>query len=99
MTVVQAVLDEELSLREAAARFNISNESVVRHWVNVYKDASEQGLLNMRLDCLYLKPVAITDVKDEENDADDQIALIEKGLLMNSADTLLAFTRYFLSEG
>lgn len=48
MTVVQVVLDEELSLREAAARFNISNESVVRHWVNVYKDTGEKGLLNIK---------------------------------------------------
>lgn len=37
----------------------------------------------LRLDCLYLKTVAITDVIDEENDTDDQIALIEKALLMN----------------
>lgn len=48
MSVVQAVLDEELSVREAAARFNISTETVVRHWVNVYKDAGEKGLLNIK---------------------------------------------------
>lgn len=48
MTVVQTVLSDELSMREAAARFNISNETVVRHWVNVYKDAGEKGLLNIK---------------------------------------------------
>ena len=48
MTVVQTVLNEELSMREAAARFNISNETVVRHWVNVYKVAGEKGLLSIK---------------------------------------------------
>ncbi|EAA3840509.1 IS3 family transposase [Salmonella enterica subsp. houtenae] len=37
--VVRTVLNGELSKREAAARFNISNEIIVRHWVNVYNDA------------------------------------------------------------
>ncbi|MBB1585142.1 IS3 family transposase [Serratia sp. OS31] len=48
MTVVQAVLNEELTMREAAPRFNISTETVVRHWVNVYKDAGEKGLLSIK---------------------------------------------------
>lgn len=48
MTVVRAVLNEEFSMREAAARFNISTETVVRHWVNVYKDAGEKGLLSIK---------------------------------------------------
>lgn len=48
MTVVRTALDEELSMREAAARFNISNETVVRHWLNVYKDAGEKGLLGIK---------------------------------------------------
>ncbi|MFP9462466.1 IS3 family transposase [Pectobacterium brasiliense] len=48
IAVVRTVLNEELSMREAAARFNISNETVVRHWVNVYKDAGEKGLLNIK---------------------------------------------------
>lgn len=34
---------------EAAARFNISNESGVRHWVKIYKDAGEEGLMNIKL--------------------------------------------------
>ncbi|HHL4487266.1 TPA: hypothetical protein ACQ7YA_003275 [Escherichia coli] len=33
MTVVLKSLSEEFTTREAAARFNISNESVIRHWV------------------------------------------------------------------
>ncbi len=32
LVVVGIVLSEELSMREAAARLNISNEAVVRHW-------------------------------------------------------------------
>jgi transposase len=48
IAVVRTVLGEELSMREAAARFNISNETVVRHWVNVYKDAGENGLLSIK---------------------------------------------------
>lgn len=32
----------------AAARFNISNETVVRHWLNIYKDAGEKGLLSIK---------------------------------------------------
>ncbi|HDL6963318.1 TPA: helix-turn-helix domain-containing protein [Yersinia enterocolitica] len=46
--VVLTALSEELSMREAAARFNISNETVVRHWVNVYKDAGQKGLLSIK---------------------------------------------------
>lgn len=48
IAVVRTVLNEELSMREAAARFNISNESVVRHWVNVYKVSGQKGLLSIK---------------------------------------------------
>lgn len=48
IAVVRTALDEELSMREAAAQFNISNETVVRHWINVYKDAGEKGLLSIK---------------------------------------------------
>ncbi|UAY94532.1 IS3 family transposase [Dickeya dadantii] len=48
LIVVQAVLNEELSMREAAARFNISNETVVRRWVSVYNDAGPEVLRNMK---------------------------------------------------
>ena len=48
IAVVRTVLAEELSMREAAARFNISTETVVRHWVNVYQDAGEKGLLRIK---------------------------------------------------
>ncbi|EEF2420524.1 helix-turn-helix domain-containing protein [Salmonella enterica] len=34
-------------MREAAARFNISNESV-RYWVNVYKASGQKGLLSIK---------------------------------------------------
>ncbi|MFL4367267.1 IS3 family transposase [Enterobacter asburiae] len=48
LTVIRTVLSEELSMREAAARFNISNETVVRHWVNVYKETGQKGLLSLK---------------------------------------------------
>jgi transposase len=48
MAVVQTVLNEELSMREAAAQFHISTETVVRHWMNVYKSADEKGLLSIK---------------------------------------------------
>ncbi|HHT8378846.1 IS3 family transposase [Citrobacter sp. Cb027] len=44
IAVVRTVLAEELSMREAA----ISTETVVRHWVNVYQDAGEKGLLRIK---------------------------------------------------
>ncbi|WON78551.1 IS3 family transposase [Serratia sp. UGAL515B_01] len=48
LAVVEAVLSEKMSMREGAARFNISNESVVRRWVDVYKDAGLEGLQNLK---------------------------------------------------
>lgn len=50
MTVAPAVLNEEHLMREGAARFNISDETVVRHWVNIYKDAGEKELLSIKPD-------------------------------------------------
>lgn len=35
-------------MREAAARFNISNEAVVRHWVYVYKETGPKELLSVK---------------------------------------------------
>lgn len=35
-------------MREAAARFSISNESVVPHWINVYKASVQKGLLSIK---------------------------------------------------
>lgn len=48
VAVIQAIIRDALSVREATARFNISNESVVLHWVNVYKEAGLTGLLNIK---------------------------------------------------
>lgn len=45
LVVVRAVLDEKLSMREAAARFNIPNEMAVRHWLDTVKASGPQGLL------------------------------------------------------
>jgi transposase len=48
LVVARTTISEELSMREAAARFNISNETVVRHWVNVYKVSGQKGLLSIK---------------------------------------------------
>lgn len=48
LAVVRAVISDHLTLREAAARFNLSAETVVRHWVCVYNDAGAEGLLNIQ---------------------------------------------------
>jgi len=48
VTVIQAIIRDALSVREATARFNISNESVVLHWVNVYKETGLTGLLKIK---------------------------------------------------
>ncbi|CFQ58385.1 insertion element IS1661 DNA-binding protein [Yersinia aleksiciae] len=45
---ITVVIRDALSVREATARFNISNESVVLHWINVYKEAGLTGLLNIK---------------------------------------------------
>lgn len=48
VAVIQAMTRDALSVREATARFNISNESVVLHWVNVYKETGLSGLLKIK---------------------------------------------------
>lgn len=45
---MQAIIRDTLSVREATARFNISNESVVLSWINVYKATGLTGLLNIK---------------------------------------------------
>lgn len=35
-------------MREAVTRFTISNESIVRHWVNVYKPSDQKGLPRLK---------------------------------------------------
>ena len=87
ITVVRTVLNEELSMREAAARFNISNESVVRHWVNVYKDAGEKGLLS-------IKPGRRTDMKKTKKTPPLTDAVLEK----LSPEELRAELRYLRAE-
>ena len=48
LNVVRIVPAERLSLREAAARFNLSGKSVVRRWVSVYKIS---GALRRKCPC------------------------------------------------
>ncbi|STV12855.1 transposase [Klebsiella pneumoniae] len=44
----RAVISDRLTMREAAARFNLSAEILVRRWLDVYNDAGAEGLLNMQ---------------------------------------------------
>ena len=39
LVVVRAVISDRLTMREAAARFNLSAEILVRRWLDVYNDA------------------------------------------------------------
>ncbi|WP_179373896.1 IS3 family transposase [Klebsiella pneumoniae] len=48
LVVVRAVISDRLTMREAAARFNLSAEILVRRWLDVYNDAGAEGLLNLR---------------------------------------------------
>ncbi|WP_179386120.1 IS3 family transposase [Klebsiella pneumoniae] len=49
LVVVRAVISDRLTMREAAARFNLSAEILVRRWLDVYNDAGAEGLLRAEL--------------------------------------------------
>ncbi|POT24508.1 hypothetical protein C3433_23975 [Citrobacter freundii] len=44
LKVVKTLLKEHLSFREAAVRFNISDNKVVKRWFDAYEAAGESGL-------------------------------------------------------
>ncbi len=48
VVVRRAVISDRLTMREAAARFNLSAEILVRRWLDVYNDAGAEGLLNIQ---------------------------------------------------
>ena len=48
LRVVMAVFNDKLSLREAAARFNLSGESTVYQWVKSYQSAGAEALLGLK---------------------------------------------------
>lgn len=48
LSIVQIMLKEGLSIREATARFNISDKSVVRRWFRVYSSQGAEGLLKLK---------------------------------------------------
>lgn len=48
LRIVLTTINEKLSPREAAARFNVSDSSVVRNWVNLYKDYGPESLNTQR---------------------------------------------------
>lgn len=87
LNVVRTALGEELSMREAAARFNISTETVVRHWVNVYKEAGPEGLMN-------IKRGRLREVKEKKVAP----SLADKELDKLSPEELRAELRYLRAE-
>lgn len=48
LRIVLTTINEKLSSREAAARFNVSDSSVVRNWVNLYKNYGPESLNTQR---------------------------------------------------
>ncbi|MFX2612085.1 IS3 family transposase [Enterobacter mori] len=48
LKIVLTTINEELSPREAAARFNVSDASVIRKWVSLYKDYGAESLNSRR---------------------------------------------------
>ncbi len=44
LNVVKTLQKEHLSFREAAVRFNVSDNKVVKRWFDVYEAAGEAGL-------------------------------------------------------
>ncbi len=57
LVVVRAVISDRLTMREAAARFNLSAEILVRRWLDVYNDAGAEGLSpeELRAELRYLR--------------------------------------------
>nr|WP_179374061.1 IS3 family transposase [Klebsiella pneumoniae] len=55
LVVVRAVISDRLTMREAAARFNLSAEILVRRWLDVYNDAGAEGALSAGRECLSKK--------------------------------------------
>lgn len=51
LSVIQIMLKEGLTVREATARFNISDKSVVRRWVRVYNTSGAEGVLKLKRGC------------------------------------------------
>lgn len=45
LTVLKAIEEEHLSLREACVRFNIANDSVILKWRKVYESEGQSGLI------------------------------------------------------
>lgn len=48
VSVVKTVLREHLSCREAAVRFNVSDNKVVKRWLDIWKTAGEAGFQNRK---------------------------------------------------
>lgn len=48
LEVVRTIQKEHLSFREAAVRFNISDNKVVKRWMDVFESAGETGLQTKR---------------------------------------------------
>lgn len=89
LAVVRIVMSEGLSSREAAARFNISEPSVVRRWVNTYEKLGEDGLHKLKRGNPTEKPVVSVEKPPTTN---------LKPAETLSQEELLAEVRYLRAE-
>lgn len=76
-----AVIRDELSLREATAKFNISGESTVYQWVKRYQTDGVDALLSLRQGRKKLKkemtpPPTTTDIPAEKLTGEQNLAEI-----------------------
>lgn len=81
IAVAKAVVDENLSLLQAAAKYNISNESVVRGWAILYEREGTEGLSAIKKGQrkAVRKPVRITKATERLTPAEmqDEIAYLQ----------------------
>ena len=90
LNVVLALRNDSLSFREAAVRFNISDNKVVKRWLDIYETSGENGLSQKR-------QKSINTVKKTKQipRSPDTAA---KSAEMLSHDELLAEVRYLRAE-
>lgn len=58
LIVVKTLQKEHLSFREAAVRFNISDNKVVKRWFDAYEAVGKSGLQKRKRCCLKIKSIS-----------------------------------------
>lgn len=90
LEVVRTIQKEYLSFREAAVRFNISDNKVVKRWMDVYESVGETGLQTRR----HAK-VKAEKMPERTTRPPDRVSRSAEDL---SHDELLAELRYLRAE-